>query len=274
MKHNWKHIIWETFTWIILLSVLIISLGFTENQRGNELCSKVEIQILDSTVNQFLKSEDILQILNDKNYKIIGQPLNKIPLNNIESDLFKNAFVKNVQIYTTIDGTFKIDIIQKKPILRIINYNYESYYLDEEGNLFPISNNYTSRVLIISGNINEPYALFSDKKAYEAENQDILKRETLLDDIFYLSSHIYNDSLWNSLFESIFVNEKNEFELIPKWGDFIIELGDTSNLQNKFTKLIAFYKNIVPKLKGGEFLKISLKYNNQIVCTKNNKIYE
>jgi len=252
------------------LSLLIISLGFTENRRRNEVCNQIEVNIVDSTINQFIKAKDIIQILNDKNYILIGQPLHKIPLNNIEHDLNKNAFVSNAQIYTTIEGKLKIDIVQRKPMLRIINYNYESFYIDEEGYLFPTSDNYTARVLIVSGNINEPFALFCNRKAQDAEKQELLKRETLLDEIYYISSFVYNDSLWQSLFENIYVNEKNEFELIPKWGDFIIELGDTSSLQNKFEKLRAFYKKIVPKLKGGEFSKISLKYQNQIVCTKNN----
>lgn len=155
-------------------------------------------------------------------------------------------------------------------MLRVVNYNNESYYIDNEGVLFPTSENYTARVLVASGNLNEPYALYCSKKAFEAEKQEQLQRKTLLDDLYYLSHYIYNDSLWCAMFEQIYLNENGEFELIPKVGDIIIEFGDTSDLQNKFIKLRAFYEQIVPKINLKDFSRVNLKYKKQIVCTKKN----
>jgi len=274
MKNKWLHKVLQVIVWILFIGVFVVSLGFTEKQRNTELCKKILVNILDSNENHFIDSADIIMYLKNKSYKITKYPLSELPLNAIENDLNKLSVVKSAQIYTTLDGYLHIDITQRTPILRIVNYNNESYYIDDEGNLFPLSEKYTARVLIANGNINEPYALYCNRKAYEAEKQDALKRPTLLDDIYALANYIYNDSVLNPLIEQIYVNEEENFELVPKIGDFIIILGDTSQMENKFSRLKAFYLKVLSKDSWDAFSKINLMYNKQIVCTKKNYIYE
>ena len=43
----------------------------------------------------------------------------------------------------TIDGGLKVDVKQRNPIIRIINADGDSYYLDDEGKLMPLSDKYT-----------------------------------------------------------------------------------------------------------------------------------
>ncbi|MCX7862311.1 MAG: hypothetical protein N2449_04890 [Bacteroidales bacterium] len=271
---RWLNKIWQILIWVLLIGTLGLTLGFTEKQRTSIICNAIVVRILDSCQNHFITAKDILKLIEEKKYQIKKMPIANIPLNELESKIINLPHVYNAQVYTTIDGQLMIDIWQRTPMLRIINYNYESYYVDSEGVLFPLSDNYTARVLIASGNINEPYALYCNKKAIDAEQQENIKRETLLDDIFILGQYIHSDSLWNAMIEQIYINENKEFELIPKVGDIIIEMGDTSDMDNKFMKLKAFYQQIVPKINLEEYLKINLKYKNQIVCTKKNTSYE
>lgn len=274
MKSKWVHRIWQAFVWLFLAGIFVVTLGFTEKQRTEVRCNQILVRILDSNDNHFLKATDILNYLSEHNFKVKDEFISTLPLNELETELSKVPHIYNVQVYTTIDGKLFIDVVQRTPMLRVLNYNYESYYVDDEGVLFPISDNYTARVLVASGNLNEPYALYCGKKASEAEKQEQIKRETLLDDLYYLSHYIYNDSLWSAMFEQIYVNENKEFELVPKVGDIIIELGDTSELHDKFIKLRAFYEQIVPKINLEDFSRVNLKYKKQIVCTKKILSYE
>jgi len=274
MKNKWLHIAIQSFIWLIFIGIFVVSLGFTEKQRNSELCKKILVNILDSNQNHFIDSADVIQFLRSKNYKITHQILSELPLNNIENDIRFLSSVKNAQVYTTLDGYLHIDITQRTPILRVINYNYESYYVDSEGYLFPLSEKYTARVLVANGTINEPYALFCNRKASEAEKQDALKRETSLDDIYALSKYIYNDSILNPLIEQVYLNEDQQFEIIPKLGDFTIIFGDTTQMEMKFKKLKAFYEKVLSQDSWDAFSKVNLIYNNQIVCTKKQSIYE
>ena len=274
MKNKWFKIVIQTLVWLIFIGVFVVSLGFTEKQRKSELCRKILVNILDSEQNHFIDSIDIIQLLKNKNYKITHYPLSTLPLNNIEKDIKNLSVVKNAEVYTTLDGYLHIDIVQRTPILRIVNYNYESYYIDNEGVLFPLSDKYTARVLVANGNINEPYALFCNRKAEDAEKQGALKRPTLLDDIFVLSKKIYEDSILCPLIEQIYINEEQQMELVPKIGDFIIVFGDTSQMNHKFIKLKAFYEKVLSKDSWDAFSKVNLMYNKQIVCTQKKYIYE
>jgi cell division protein FtsQ len=56
-------------------------------------------------------------------------------------------------------------------------------------------------------------------------------------------------------------------------GDQSIHFGSLDNVDKKFDKLEAFYKNVVPTYGWNRYSRIDLKYADQIVCTlkKENK---
>ena len=62
--------------------------------------------------------------------------------------------------------------------------------------------------------------------------------------------------------------EGKEIAMQVKVGDQVIELGDTTNLENKFADLLAFYRNGMPRAGWDAYSKISLKFKDQVVCTK------
>ena len=57
-------------------------------------------------------------------------------------------------------------------------------------------------------------------------------------------------------------------EIIPRIGNHKIYFGDLLNLDEKLDYLYKFYKYILPSKGWDTYKLISLKYNNQIVCTK------
>ena len=65
------------------------------------------------------------------------------------------------------------------------------------------------------------------------------------------------------------MNSKYEFELIPRVGSQVIELGDADNLEEKFENLKLLYLEGFNKIGWNKYERISLKYKNQVVCTKN-----
>lgn len=176
--------------------------------------------------------------------------------------------MKNAEVYTTLDGKLHIDVQQRNPILRIINYNNEGYYVDNEGALFPLSNKYTARVLVANGNLNEPYNLRYTRNASEAKEADELGRVFFIDDLYQLAKFIQGNDFYRSLVEQIYVNNDNEIEIVPKVGHFIILLGSVEDLNEKFENLESFMQIALPREGWEKYSFINLKYKNQIVCTK------
>ncbi|PCJ28847.1 MAG: hypothetical protein COA97_00480 [Flavobacteriales bacterium] len=250
--------------WIIVLVVIIITLGFVNISREQIVFSHPTINIDYETENRFIDENDILsQFLNKED--IGTKLLSHFNVTNLEEKLNNNHSIKDVQVYKTIDGQLIINVKQRRPIVRIFSRN-ESYYIDEKGSLMPLSNKYTARLLVVSGNLNEP---FGKRYQFNYNNlNDTLTDKTLLDDIYKISNYIDNSEFWKAQIEQIHVNKVFEFELVPKVGNHKIVLGGVNNLEGKFEKLMIFYKKGLSKTGWNEYSEINLKYKNQVVCTK------
>ena len=56
--------------------------------------------------------------------------------------------------------------------------------------------------------------------------------------------------------------------MVPRIGPHIIILGSIDNYEAKFEKLWLFYTEGLKNVGWNQYLKINLKYKDQIVCSK------
>ena len=250
--------------WIISITGIVVLLGFVNKAREEQTFTKPVVKIDYETDNRFVNEEDILsQILGVEDTGKLK--LNKFDVLTLEEKLSKNSSIKDVQVYKTIDGNLKIDVKQRRPIVRVFSKN-DSYYIDENGNLMLWTNKYTSRLLVVSGEINEPF-----NKRYQFNYNhlsDTLIDKTLLDDIYKMAKYIDESEFWKAQIEQIHVNKVYDMELVPKVGNHKIVFGGIENLEGKFEKLMIFYKKGLSKTGWNEYSELNLKYKNQVVCTK------
>ena len=257
----------EILIWVAIIAYLIIAFSFVSEKEEQIPCSSVDVAIIDNSHNHFIEEDDVISMIYDKGEKLLGYPIDSINLDNLEDLINHNPSIKKSEVYRTIRGVLKIDIEQRTPIVRIINYNDESYYIDEQGALMPLSKNYTARVLVASGDIDESYALNYSTDILSSSKNDELKRQCVLCDIYHIAKFICNDKFWDSQIEQIYV-KNNEYELIPRIGSQIILFGDIEDFNKKFFKLKALYQQGFSKVGWNKYKSINLKYSNQIICTK------
>ena len=86
--------------------------------------------------------------------------------------------------------------------------------------------------------------------------------------IYKLALFINKNDFLKAFVEEIFINQRNEIEIIPKIGDQVIQFGDIDRMDEKFTYLKAFYHSNTTKGGWNKYATLSLKYKNQIVCSK------
>lgn len=250
--------------WVLVIAGIIVSLSFVNKAREQQTFQKPHVIIDYETENRFVDEQDILnQILTAedtadlllKNYNVLE----------LEEKLSTNPSIKDVQVYKTIDGQLNIEVKQRKPIVRVFSKN-DSYYIDENGKLMLWTNKYTSRLLVVSGEINEP---FNKRYQFNYGNlQDTLQAKTLLDDVYKIAKYIDESDFWKAQIEQIHVNKVYDMELIPKVGNHKIVFGGVENLESKFEKLMIFYQKGLSKTGWNEYSEINLKFKNQVVCTK------
>ncbi len=263
MKKTFKIILW-----IIIIAGIIVVGGFINIEKKKTICKKFEVNINYDNSYPLITVDDI----KDKVYKlydsVVGKRLVDIDIEKIESIVNQVKYVAKGDVYTTLRGNLEINIIQRKPIVRIINRKNQSFYIDQTGVLFPLGKEYSARVIIANGNIKE--SLNDTTKLYcfeEFSELNILNLSTL-QKIYLLATYIDRDDFLKAQIEQIYVNKSSEFELIPKVGRHVIIFGDIDNMEKKFNKLLVFYKEGLNKTGWDKYKVINLKYDNQVVCSK------
>lgn len=257
------------FYWIIIVSGIFTALAFVEKAQHNSFIHVAKINIEGLNKNLFVDEKDILNIVQAGSDTFKSTPSVKISIMQLEKKLNNIPAIKNAEVHKTINGELHISVEQRTPIVRIFNLSGESYYIDEEGALMPLSHKYTSHVLVVSGNINDKYANRYRLSISNIMANDTLKNISLLDDIFMLTQYINSNPFWKAQIEHLYVNKDFEFELIPRVGNHRIVFGDATQLDEKFNKLNVFYKKALNKIGWNEYKIINVKYKNQIVCSKN-----
>jgi cell division protein FtsQ len=253
---------------VLLVAYAVVLSGFIGSRERMQKISALKIRIVDSTQNKFIRSAQIRRLLEQKKYSFFGKESRSVDLSDIEGSLKTNQIFSTVEAFITEPGVLHVEVRQKTPFVRVFNRFGQGYYLDREGNIIPLSPSFSPFVLVASGFIAEPFTVGQTLNIYEVKHDSLLRSRQTIYDVYKLAEFITGDKFWDSQIEQIYVNNQYEFELIPRVGSHIIELGRAEDLEEKFENLKILYTQGFNKLGWNQYGKISLKYKNQVVCTK------
>jgi cell division protein FtsQ len=254
--------------WVSIIAYIAVAMSFVKESRKKILCHDIKVEILDSLHNGFITVSDIEDFLHETDMNVIGTPVVSINTKNIEQKLKQYSTIRKSEVYVTLKGDIRVEIDQRNPILRVVNKRGQSYYIDQEGTIMPLSSKYSSHVLIANGNIVEHYEVNRTREIFCESTADNSNRNHLMCDLYELSKFIYENEFWKAQIEQIYVNEESEFELIPRVGAHVIYLGSLDNYEIKFRNLRAFYLQGLNNVGWNKYEKINLKFDNQVICTK------
>ncbi|MDN3549837.1 cell division protein FtsQ/DivIB [Mucilaginibacter aquaedulcis] len=254
-KLMWRRLLIVS-AWVFGLGSLIALMSFIEIKKASVICKAVKVNIPGN--QYFIDKEEVDQILQTSSHTLIGRKLENIYIQDLENKLRANPFIEFAKVYTEMDGILRVEVSQRQPILRIMNHYDMDFYVDQHGLKIPLSTNFTARVLVANGFIEE---LFANKV-------DSLHTK-LAKDLYLTADFIRKDSLWDAQVAQIYVNKDREIELIPRVGNQRILIGDADSLQVKFKNLLAFYKKVLPQAGWDKYSMISVKYSGQVVGIKN-----
>lgn len=233
--------------------------------RAKETCRVIKVTLLDSTRNKFVTSDEVIGIVEGFMGEIVGRKSRQIDLYNMELLLNKRSAIKESQVCLTREGKLDIRITQRKPVLRIQTEN-GGFYVDETEYIFPLVEKFTSYVPIVSGNI--PILINAEHRGKALEDE-----KRWMPQILKMGNYLENNQFWNSQIEQIYIDTTGDVWLFPRIGSHKIVFGDLNDIEEKFDKLYAFYKNILPTEGWEKYSSVNLKYKNQIICKLiNNKV--
>lgn len=255
----------KNFLWLVFIIVVVVLMGSVKSSRDDKVIGypKIVVNVFEGQL--FLDEATIREKLESK--ALIGEDFTyeQVDFSAIESYLRGLSEVKTVKVYAEIGTKWQIQVVLRQPVARLFNLNGSSCYIDTDGKLMPLSDNYTAHILTVNGFVNETNM---KKNVSDVINNDSLKTIEILDDLYLISKYVCSDKFFSSQITHIYVNSENEFEFIPRVGKQRILFGDSHHYVGKFKKLKVFYTEGLAKAGWGLYDTINVKYKNQIVCSK------
>lgn len=256
----------RTILGVIAGLAFLISVGFSDSRQSRVKCKEVNIDIVDPLGQSFVEPEDIRLIVLNKFGDPEGQKLSSINISLLEKIIANNPFVADAEVFSSVDGKLNIEVLQRRPVARVVNFNHESFYIDDKGIFMPLSDKYTARVPLVNGYIfNREAERLVNSPAVDNKNDT---SNATIRYVFDVAQFISQDDFWRAQIEQIYVNPNGDLELIPRVGRHSIILGDGNDIKEKFNRLFLFYTEGLSKTGWDKYKTINLKFKDQVVCTK------
>jgi len=232
------------FKWTLAIALLVVLLVFTNDRQAAQKMSLKDITIKESA-DDFVNKQIVLNYLRDKSVRFDSVLMTDFKTEKLENFLKSQPGIKEVEVFASQKGGVAILIKQKKAIVRVKS-NAEDYYLDEFGKKMQLSDNYTPKLVVATGDISTKNHV----------------------GIYEFIKEINNSDFWSAQITQIHFENNNIF-LITRVGNQKINIGNFEDIVEKLDNLYQFYKVAMPVKGWQTYSDINLKFNNQIVCVKN-----
>ena len=136
-------------------AVFIFLIVMAKNNRTQNTVKNIEVNIDEWNGNFFVTKNQVLALVN-KNFDVIGKSLSGKDLEKIEKSLAVIPQVQKANAFLDNKGALTIKVDQRIPLFRVYNTLAESFYVDENGVKFPVTQNYAAKVPIATGLVIEP----------------------------------------------------------------------------------------------------------------------
>ncbi|MFA9388653.1 MAG: cell division protein FtsQ/DivIB [Prolixibacteraceae bacterium] len=246
-----KKIILKISGLLALLIFIGVTLSFITIERKQISCKNVLVTFSES--EQFITPESIKLTINRRFKNLYGTLLDTLNTEIIEIVLEKNPWVKEAEVFkgygpmdsSLIAGGIRVHIIQEKPFFRVIDGS-DGFYVTEEGKHLPFSSSSTINVIVVTGQTSDKYI-----------NGDLIK----------FIKFISDDEFWKAQIQQIHIRKDHELVLVPRVGDQLILFGKPEKMELRFRNLKALYTEGFSTDGWNKYKTITLKYDNQVVCT-------
>ena len=238
MKINWNYI-----KMIVLLILVVFLYAFSSARNSKRLVSQPNIRFIGNK-NLFITQEAVSKLLIQNQQGITNVPKETLDLNGLESTLNKNPIIEFAEVYVNVEGKLTAKVKQKTPIARVLGNN--SYYIDSNGGVMPLSKNYTERVPFVTGFV----------------------KKSNLDIVYKVADYVLKDEFLKQNVIEIHQNKNNSIDLKLRQTKFVVHLGQIKQLEKKISNLKAFYIKATKDKVLDKYSKVNLQFGNQVVCTK------
>ncbi len=243
---------WIVWIVAVLLALYIVVAGFLiAPARAGCYACEPDIHIRDSVDYPYVTSAEIRQLLLINHLLGDSVQVDSVRLNAMETLVESHPLVKKAEVSVLPSGYLRIDVEQRLPVMRILG-EQEKFFIDQEGRAMKMSVQKSGALVdvpVVTGAV-----LASDS--------------VLINKLYQFASIVNEDSFWDAMIEQVDVHSDQTMSLYLRLCDFEVVFGALENVEGKLSALRSFYQEALPKVGWDIYEKVSLEFDNQIVCTK------
>lgn len=238
---------------MVLLGLSFL-IAFAERKQGGSVCRNISVEIDNLNENHFLDEADVLQLVEGSGETIKGIGIDRINLKQIEKKLKYDKHILDAELFGDLKGNLIVNVELRRPIARIVQNDAPDAYIAEDGVIMPVSEKYTSRVVLISGYV-KPLLESEDLNNTEEGKQ-------LMEMIEYVNA----DRFWKAQVAQLDIDRDGKINIFPQVTGQRVEFGRPENIETKFKKLMVFYKEILPTRGWTKYERVNLEYEGQVIA--------
>lgn len=231
------------------LAAIITAGVWANSQAGNAVCTKLEVNIINSDSSVFVTRENIMQELTRLHIDPVGERLSNINTKMIEQRLNQSEYLENVECVIVNNHTLQIQATQLVPVMRIFDGN-RSYYVNSRGKRMSATARYHVDVPVVKGHFTVDFPPSR---------------------LLPLINYVERDETLSSLVTMYSVRDSNNIFIVPCITGHVVNIGAPVDLENKFAKLREFYAKVMPQKGWTYYDTISVKFRHQVVATRRTK---
>lgn len=244
----WKTVLkWSLL--VLLLAYVVAMFVWARAQAASHSVKGIEVVINGDGKVSSVTPKGVLDILSGYDKPIVGEPIHTVNTYDIAS------YLRNINSFETVDcmittlGQLRVTIVPMQPEIRVFD-GAQSYYVNKDGKRMAALPGFHVDVPVVSGRF-----------------KDALKPEVVLPVVRF----IQQDSTLSSLVNMIHVKDRHNIILVPRYRGHVINIGDTTRLEEKRRAIVTAYRSILPYRGWDTYDTISVKYKGQIIATRRDK---
>lgn len=234
---------------ILMVAYFAFALTVTARMAHTEHLTRMEVRLAPSQSN-FIEVADIVRESGIDPDSIRYALRSTFPLYALEKRLSASDKIEHVNASILSDGTLLIEAVPMEPVARVFEYGKPSYYINADGKVISAELRYHLDVPVLVGRFDS-----------------IHPAKRLLPLLDYISAHPEA----SALVATVTQEADGNIILIPNIVGHVINFGDTSAMDNKFSRLRTFYRHVAPVKGWDAYDTIAVRWRDQIVATRRNK---
>ncbi len=194
---RWCKYLFFATLWSAAIAYVVVVAGRARLMRGERRVRALEIHIEDSTAQGYLvASERVREWIARNGIPTIGEPVDSLRLTEIEELIARNGFVDRVVARVNYNGTLRIDVSQRRPVLRLLTGGMNSY-TTSEGVVFVAPKGVSRYVPVVTGSYRPPFPANYEGSVRDYVDQECVRIDQRIAELEQEKYPFYKRSLKN-----------------------------------------------------------------------------